>query len=119
MTGDYDDVKRVPPYVHPCRWGQSEKWPCDKCGAATPMDAAGVCHLKHEKNASVHHPSHYGGDTTYEAIKVIEAWRLDFCLGNAVKYIARAGKKSDDPIEDLKKARWYLDRKISNLENQK
>lgn len=61
---------------------------------------------------SVNHPAHYGGgDNPYEAIKVIEAWGLGFCLGNAVKYIARAGKKGD-ALEDLKKARWYLDREI-------
>lgn len=62
---------------------------------------------------TVNHPDHYGGkDNPYEAIKVIEAWELNFRLGNCVKYIARAGKKSDY-IEDLKKARWYLDREIS------
>lgn len=69
---------------------------------------------------SVDHPSHYGGDTTYEAIKVIEAWGLGFCLGNTVKYISLAGKKRiDSGAEDLKKARWYLDREISRLENGK
>jgi hypothetical protein len=68
----------------------------------------------------VDHPAHYGGaDNPYEAIKVIEAWELGFSLGNAVKYIARAGKK--DPatkIEDLQKALWYLSHEISNLENE-
>lgn len=64
----------------------------------------------------VNHPSHYGGEqNTYEAIKVIEAWDLGFCLGNTVKYVSRAGKKLD-MLEDLKKARWYLDREINNLE---
>lgn len=62
----------------------------------------------------VDHPSHYGGESNpYETIKVIAAWRLGFLLGNAVKYISRAGKK--DPgklIEDLEKARWYLDEAI-------
>ena len=66
---------------------------------------------------AVNHPSHYGGeDNPYEAIKVIEAWKLGFNLGNTVKYIARAGKKGDI-IEDLKKARFYLDREISNLDS--
>ena len=64
---------------------------------------------------SVNHPSHYGGDTTYEAIKVIEAWGLGFCIGNSVKYISRAGRKGN-AVEDLKKARWYLDREIQNQE---
>ena len=42
----------------------------------------------------VNHPKHYGGaDNHYEAIKVIEAWDLGFCIGNTVKYISRAGKK--------------------------
>ncbi len=72
------------------------------------------------KPEMVDHPAHYGGaENPYEVIKVLEAWGLDasFCLGNAVKYIARAGKKeSASYIEDLKKARWYLDRAISRKE---
>jgi Protein of unknwon function (DUF3310) len=62
----------------------------------------------------VHHPQHYGGgDNPYEAIKVIEAWELGFHLGNAVKYIARAGlKPGADRLEDLRKAAWYLQREI-------
>lgn len=68
-------------------------------------------------NDPVNHPSHYGGDTTYEAINVIEAWALGFCLGNVVKYLSRAGRKSPDAIEDLRKARWYLDREIARLES--
>ena len=64
----------------------------------------------------VNHPEHYGGkDNQYEAIKVIEAWGLGFCLGNVIKYISRAGKK-DDILQDLKKAKWYLDREIKKLE---
>lgn len=62
----------------------------------------------------VNHPDHYGGkDNPYEAIKVIEAWKLGFNLGNCIKYISRAGKK-DSREQDLKKARWYLDREIEN-----
>lgn len=70
---------------------------------------------------SVNHPAHYGGeDNTYEAIKVIEAWGLGFCLGNAVKYISRAGKKDPErEIEDLQKAAWYLNREIMRLEKSK
>jgi hypothetical protein len=65
---------------------------------------------------AVNHPPHYGGkEDPYEAIKVVEAWALDFHLGNVVKYVSRAGKKGD-ALEDLKKARWYLDRKIAMLE---
>jgi ABC-type tungstate transport system permease subunit len=70
-------------------------------------------------NEMVNHPAHYGGeDNVYEVIKVIEAWDLDFHLGNTVKYISRAGKKgTDKELQDLKKALWYLQRKIENLEN--
>ena len=65
---------------------------------------------------NVDHPSHYGGkDNLYEAIKVIEAWDLGFCLGNVVKYLSRAGKKSDKKLEDLEKAQWYLNREIETL----
>ena len=71
----------------------------------------------------VNHPAHYGGaDSEYEAIKVIEAWDLDFCLGNAIKYISRAGKKVGTnvslvsaEIEDLEKAAWYINRRINQL----
>ena len=62
---------------------------------------------------NVDHPAHYGGDSVYETIKVIDAWRLDFCLGNAVKYISRAGKKGPEKrIEDLRKAIWYIQHEI-------
>ncbi|WP_185218751.1 DUF3310 domain-containing protein [Sphingobacterium mizutaii] len=68
----------------------------------------------------VNHPKHYGGaDNPYEAIKVIEAWDLGFCLGNTVKYISRAGKKETDKnVQDLEKARWYLDREIEKLKSK-
>ena len=68
----------------------------------------------------VNHPDHYGGkNSVYEVVKVCEDWDLDkdAYLFNVVKYIARAGKKNPDKeIEDLKKAMFYLDRKIKNLE---
>lgn len=69
---------------------------------------------------NVNHPAHYGGaDSVYEAIKVIEAWNLDFCLGNVVKYISRAGKKEGNSlIQDLEKAKWYLERRIQELRDE-
>lgn len=62
----------------------------------------------------VDHPPHYksGG---IEAIDVIEAFDLGFCLGNTVKYVLRAGRKGD-AVTDLKKARWYLEREIARIE---
>jgi hypothetical protein len=70
-----------------------------------------------ERREQVDHPRHYGGaDNPYEAIKVIEAWELGFRLGNAVKYISRAGKKPDaSTLVDLRKAAWYLNREIERL----
>ena len=65
------------------------------------------------------HPPHYGGgDNPYEVIKIIYALKLNFSLGNAFKYIARAGKKTPDPIEDLKKARQYIDFEIEQIQNR-
>lgn len=71
------------------------------------------------KEENVNHPKHYGGASNpYEVIKVIEAWNLDFCLGNAIKYIGRAGKKNKDKyIEDLEKAKWYIERAILESKN--
>lgn len=70
-----------------------------------------------KKNVMVDHPSHYGGkENPYEAIKVIEAWNLGFCLGNTLKYISRAGKK-DDTVQELEKALWYLKREIKKLKS--
>jgi len=67
----------------------------------------------------VNHPDHYGGESNpYEAIKVIEAWDLNFHLGNVVKYISRAGKKSKNSIEDLKKAEWYLNRYVQFIQKR-
>jgi len=68
----------------------------------------------------VNHPQHYGGkNNVYEVIKIIEALEMDFHLGNTFKYIARAGKKeTDKELQDLKKALWYLERKIQLLENK-
>lgn len=73
-----------------------------------------------EINESVHHPSHYNVGRI-EVIDMIEDQGMaeGFCLGNAIKYIMRAGKK--DPkklIEDLEKAAWYLNRYISFLKNK-
>ena len=61
-------------------------------------------------------PDHYIAGRRYEPRKVIYDWELNFNLGNAVKYISRAGRKGDK-LEDLKKARQYLDFEIEELEN--
>ena len=67
---------------------------------------------------NINHPEHYGGeDNPYEAIKVIEAWGLNFNLGNVAKYVSRAGKKGD-ALQDLEKAKWYIEREINNLKRE-
>lgn len=66
-------------------------------------------------NDVVNHPSHYT-DGQIEVIDFIEDKNLNFHRGNAVKYISRAGKKDPNKeVEDLKKARWYLDREIKKM----
>lgn len=63
------------------------------------------------------HAAHYGGaDNPHEAIKVIEHYNLGFCLGNAIKYVLRAPFKGAH-LDDLKKARWYIDREIARISN--
>lgn len=65
----------------------------------------------------VNKPSHYIGGRKYEPIDVIQDWDLGFCLGNALKYISRAGRKDPEKtLEDLRKAQWYVNRAITELE---
>ena len=75
-----------------------------------------------ELNSAVDHPQHYA-DTKIEVIDYIEDKNLGFCLGNAVKYISRAGRKEsaamdkkEKTIQDLKKAIWYLNRRIEEIQ---
>jgi hypothetical protein len=113
--------------------------PCPRCKERRPpsfmgSDMCGHCAVKEwpglptdrdyvddhkddPKPDMVNHPPHYkrGG---IETIDVVEAWGLGYRLGNAVKYISRAGHKGH-ALEDLKKARWYLDREIAKLEGGK
>jgi hypothetical protein len=70
--------------------------------------------LRHDPvNSPRHYTSHPSG---VECIDIVE--HFDFCIGNAIKYAWRAGLKGD-ALEDLKKARWYMDRAISRLEKVK
>ena len=106
---------------------------CDNCGNKGSVNSdCRVCtvaenngqeisipsHYVPKNKEMVNHPLHYGGaDNPYEAIKVIHAWKLNFNLGNVVKYIARAGQKQgESELKDLKKAVWYLNDYIKLLE---
>ena len=67
---------------------------------------------------NVNHPSYYT-DGKIEVIEFIEDKNFGYCLGNAIKYISRSGKKSKETeIQDLQKAIWYINRRIQELSNQ-
>jgi len=67
--------------------------------------------------SSVNHPKHYNTGKI-EVIDAIEEWNMGFCDGNVIKYVARH-KHKGKPIEDLKKAKWYLERLIQQYEQEK
>lgn len=87
------------------------------CKRCTSCSAGILCQcnkIKKPKVENVNHPSHYLKDSGHEVIDVIEAWDLGFDLGNAIKYIARSGKKNPDKLkEDLNKAIWYIQHKLN------
>ena len=105
-------------------FGNSER-PCEICDWSSRFIAkevfAGVpekptvADIVKSSQDTVNHPSHY----TYGNIEVIDAiedWGLNFRLANVIKYVARAEHKVNK-LQDLKKARWYLDREISKIES--
>ena len=72
-----------------------------------------------EANDNVNHPAHYT-DGQIEVIDYIQDKCFNFCRGNAIKYISRAGKKDKaKEIEDLQKAIWYLNKEIERLNGEK
>ena len=68
-------------------------------------------------SGNVNHPKHYNTGKI-EVIDAIEEWEMGFCDGNVIKYVARH-KHKGKPIEDLKKAKWYLERLIQQYEQEK
>ena len=68
-------------------------------------------------NSNISHPKHYNAGKI-EVIDAIEEWKMGFCDGNVIKYVARHRHKGK-PIEDLKKAKWYLERLIQQYEQEK
>ena len=81
------------------------------------------CNDKEQKTDNVNHPAHYTWLKDLCGIEVIDITRhMDFCLGNAIKYILRAGHKkdailtdTDKQIEDLNKAIWYIQDEIKRI----
>lgn len=106
---------------------------CDLCGATDQVPGgwgqlAYPCPGKKpektpEKVETVNHPPHYGGEENpYETIKVLRNWMTSeqytgFLLGNAIKYLSRAGKKGK-LVEDLEKARWYVTEYVNTLKEK-
>lgn len=74
--------------------------------------------LKEPEYDPINNPKHYT-DGGIETIDFIEAKKLNYHLGNVVKYISRCGKKSEDRLTDLKKALWYIEREIKIVEGNK
>jgi len=69
-----------------------------------------------EINDKINHPTHYT-DGKIEVIDYIEDKKFNYHLGNAIKYISRAGKK-DDYVQDLEKAKWYINREIERYQKE-
>tara|TARA_E500000331_G_scaffold358184_1_gene423264 strand:- start:2989 stop:3291 length:303 start_codon:yes stop_codon:yes gene_type:complete len=91
---------------------------CDSCKAGIMCMCDRKKPEKITKKESVNHPEHYLKNTGHEVIDVINAWKLNFELGNAIKYIARAGKKDPNKeIEDLEKAMCYIEMQIKSIKN--
>lgn len=68
--------------------------------------------------SNINHPKHY--QAKIEPLDLIDAWNLNFNLGNVIKYVCRAGKKDKEKeIEDLEKAKFYLEYQISKLRSEK
>ena len=118
-----DIIKEVggkPPYIYYVRWKHENKnKPIDKprkkpiFRSQRSKDIQKIFQMaKLAPSDIVNSPPHYksGG---IETIDFIESKDLNYRLGNVIKYVTRAGRKADsDPLVDLKKARWYLDREI-------
>ena len=69
-----------------------------------------------EQPEMVNHPKHYNVDG-YEVIDIIDAFKLNFNMGNALKYLLRADRKGNK-LQDINKAIWYLQREIEQSEKQ-
>lgn len=128
-TIPYPEVEKKP--VRRWEGEPCESWRCADCGFEKSLPSLTCpCHppfpnaesaqreiRKKYGQDAVNHPSHYN-DGNIEVIEFIEDKKLGFHLGNAVKYIARAGKKDPSKeVEDLEKAIWYIRRRLELFEN--
>lgn len=96
---------------------------CSRCGCGIGLahqghstDHPGICCACFVQNSDPVNPAHYQGDYV---MRVIEDFNLDFLRGTVVKYLLRAGNKpGDSSLQDLRKAKWYLDRLIAKAEGR-
>jgi hypothetical protein len=72
-------------------------------------------------NEQINHPKHYNinwkGEQAIETFDYINSWRMGYAQGNIIKYVSRYKYKGKD-LQDLKKARWYLEKLINEVENE-
>lgn len=114
-----DPWEDLPPTSVPVKSGEL----CAECGHAVhePSNCPGCTCIWDFRKEKVNHPAHYGGDVPHEHWKCMVGsglWANGF-LYNCTKYLWRVGKKDGaHPLEDLRKARWYLDRAIEMEENK-
>ena len=101
-------------------WRQSlhEDYKCLAIDVSPEEDLDRAINIIQNSIDNVNHPAHYN-DGKIEVIDYIEDKKLGFCLGNAIKYISRAGKKDKSKeVEDLQKAVFYINREIDKLKNK-
>jgi len=92
-------------------WCQSNSGSIDNL---LKLDSVGNLKKHYDDLESVNHPAHYCSHPSgVECIQITE--HFNFCIGNAVKYLWRAGVKTENPVEDLKKAIWYIQREIERV----
>jgi hypothetical protein len=98
-----------------CKYNETIHLQCKRCG-----EVPDLCTCPDEKSEefnAVTKPKHYNSHPSgVECIEITEHY--DFLIGNAIKYLWRAGIKSENPIEDFKKAIWYIERKINKLKKE-
>ena len=110
-------LKIEPSRVYTVKWMDAKKQKPSRIIEAVQEMKATLDELDKIKDIDpVNHPPHYktGG---IETIDFIEAKDLNYRLGNVVKYVSRAGRKNSDPVQDLEKAAWYLQREIAARKN--
>lgn len=114
----------IPMKVGPCNGNVEEKYErmldqfrAERAREYLQTECAGKrFEQKSQAKETVNHPDHYNS-RGIEVMDVIRAFDLSFSLGNVIKYVLRAGKKHKETyLEDLKKAKWYLDDEIRHLE---